>query len=141
MALLIPKFTRVWFIGLVVGVGLAAGALEVDPIHRNVLLPPKPENPRNSEGDFIELKDGRVMFVYTHFTGGTSDHATAYLAARFSADDGMTWSADDVTVVPNEGGFNVMSVSLLRALLHAEKLVGRLSAGDAGIVGRGGDVD
>ena len=37
------------------------------------LLPPGPGNPRNSEGDFIELKDGRVLFVYTHFTGGRSE--------------------------------------------------------------------
>src|SRR5262245_16081764 len=47
------------------------------------LLPPGPGNPRNSEGAFIALKDGRVLFVYTHFTGGGSDHAAAHLAARF----------------------------------------------------------
>ena len=114
MPLRFLMFTRVWFLGLAVGVGLATGGSQIDPIHRNVLLPPGPENPRNSEGDFIELKDGRVMFVYTHFTGGTSDHATAHLAARFSTDGGMTWTGDDLTVVPNEGDFNVMSVSLLR---------------------------
>ena len=39
------------------------------------LLPPGPGNARNSEGDFIQLKDGRILFVYTHFTGGGSDHA------------------------------------------------------------------
>ncbi|MGJ7027585.1 hypothetical protein, partial [Petrimonas sulfuriphila] len=29
-------------------------------------LPPSSNNPRNSEGDFITLKDGRVLFVYSH---------------------------------------------------------------------------
>ena len=77
-------------------------------------LLPNEENPRNSEGDFIQLKDGRILFVYTHFTGGTGDHAQAHLAGRYSSDDGLTWTKEDVLIVPNEGGMNVMSVSLLR---------------------------
>lgn len=79
-------------------------------------LPPGPGNPRNSEGDFAVLKDGRVLFVYTRFVGerDASDHAPAVLASRVSSDGGRTWSSEDKTVVGNEGGFNVMSVSLLR---------------------------
>jgi len=95
---------------------------------RTVLsLPPRPKNPRNSEGDFIRLQDGRVMFVYTHFVSGAGDHAGAYLAARFSDDGGRSWSSRDVVVVRNEGRWNVMSVSLLRlktgriALFYARK--------------------
>jgi len=79
-----------------------------------LVLEPSKEAPRNSEGDFIRLKDGRLMLVYTHFTGGGSDHATAHLAARFSSDGGQTWTAEDELVVSNEGTCNVMSVSLLR---------------------------
>ena len=71
-------------------------------------------NPRNSEGDFIQLADGRLLFVYTHFTGGNEDHSTAFLAGRYSDDGGLTWTTEDVTIVPNEGRQNVMSVSLLR---------------------------
>ena len=79
------------------------------------LLPPGPDNPRNSEGDFIKLKDGRILFVYSHFTGKSgSDHANAYLAGRFSSDGGKTWTDEDALVLANEGGLNVMSVSLLR---------------------------
>ncbi len=37
-----------------------------DGVRRTPLLPPGPDNPRNSEGDFIALKDGRVLLVYTH---------------------------------------------------------------------------
>ncbi|WP_339713192.1 sialidase family protein [uncultured Kriegella sp.] len=77
-------------------------------------LLPSAENPRNSEGDFIQLKDGRILFVYTHFTSGDGDHAKAYLAGRYSDDGGKTWTQNDVTILPNEGGMNVMSVSLLR---------------------------
>jgi len=81
---------------------------------RVLSLPPGPNNPRNSEGDFVRLKDGRMMFVYSHFVGGAGDNAGAYLAARFSGDGGRTWNGKDVVVVKNEGGWNVMSVSLLR---------------------------
>lgn len=79
-----------------------------------VLLPPGEGNPRNSEGDFVELADGRVLLVYTHFFGGAGDHAKAHLASRISSDGGKTWSEEEQVVVPNEGGLNVMSVSLLR---------------------------
>lgn len=83
-------------------------------VDRICLLPPGDGNPRNSEGDFIALKDGRILFVYSHFTGGGSDHAAAHLAGRYSSDGGRTWTKEDVVIVPREGGFNVMSVSLLR---------------------------
>ncbi len=78
------------------------------------LLPPGPGNPRNSEGDFIELKDGRILLIYSHFTGGGSDHAAGHLAARTSSDQGKTWTDKDTIIVEKEGGFNVMSISLLR---------------------------
>lgn len=87
---------------------------ERDGVLRIPLLPAGPDNPRNSEGDFIQLKDGRLLLVYTHFTGGAGDHAKAYLSGRYSADGGKSWSAEDAVILPNEGGMNVMSVSLRR---------------------------
>lgn len=78
-------------------------------------LNPGADNPRNSEGDFVALKDGRILFVYSHYTGtSTSDHAPAYLAGRFSSDGGKTWTQQDQLIVEREGDMNVMSVSLLR---------------------------
>ena len=85
-----------------------------DGVQRIELLPPRPNNPRNSEGDFIRLKDDRLLLIYTHFTGGAGDHAQAHLAGRFSEDGGQSWDAEDVVVIPNEAGRNIMSVSLLR---------------------------
>lgn len=78
-------------------------------------LNPGENNPRNSEGDFVKLKDGRILFVYSHYTGkSTSDHAPAYLAGRYSKDGGKTWTKEDEVIVEREGDMNVMSVSLLR---------------------------
>ncbi|MBM4001519.1 MAG: exo-alpha-sialidase [Planctomycetes bacterium] len=76
-------------------------------------IEPTAEQPRSSEGDIIELSDGRLCLVYTRFTGGADDHSTADIAQRVSSDDGATWS-DDRIVVAHAGGQNVMSVSLLR---------------------------
>ncbi len=86
----------------------------IDGVTKIRLLPPGPDNPRNSEGDFLQLKDGRVLFVYTHFYGGGADHSAARLAGRVSSDKGATWTERDMTILSNEGDMNVMSVSLLR---------------------------
>jgi hypothetical protein len=78
-------------------------------------LPHAPDNPRNSEGDFATLADGRIMFAYTRYYGDSwADNATAEIRARFSADNGRSWGDEDVLIVANEGDMNVMSVSLLR---------------------------
>ncbi len=73
-----------------------------------------PDNPRNSEGAFIALADGRIMYAYTRYRGKSgADHGRADIAARCSADGGRTWG-DDRLLVAGEGLQNVMSVSLLR---------------------------
>ena len=87
---------------------------EVGGLTKIGLLPPGLGNPRNSEGAFIELKDGRVLFIYSRFSGGGEDNDSAVLASRISSDGGRTWTAEDAVVVANEGAENVMSVSLLR---------------------------
>ncbi len=96
--------------------GLAAiSLLAADAVPRRCIdLPPGPGNQRNSEGDFAKLKDGRILFVYTRFNKGGGDHSGAELAARWSKDRGDTWDKTDRIVVKNDGGMNVMSVSLLR---------------------------
>ncbi|HEY4149859.1 MAG TPA: sialidase family protein [Chitinophagaceae bacterium] len=84
-------------------------------LERVMTLPRGPNNPRNSEGDFISLKDGRILFIYSHYTGESyMDDAPAFLAARYSDDKGQTWSKEDQVIVKQEGKMNVMSVSLLR---------------------------
>lgn len=97
------------------GVVVAAGA----PAGRGAVvleLPPGPGNPRNSEGAFLGLADGSVLFVYSHFQGAAaSDHAKARLAARTSTNGGATWSDATLLATPGEEtAMNVMSASLLR---------------------------
>ena len=86
-------------------------------------LPPSAENPRNSEGDFLHVELGgkqAVLFVYSRFTGGSGDSASADLACLLSFDGGRTFalpegSDDGVLIRAAEFGTdNVMSVSLWR---------------------------
>ncbi len=115
------------FLILATSIGSHWAHAEEATISHALQLPPSEQNPRNSEGDFIRLKDGRILLVYTHFTSGAADHATAFLAGRISQDDGRTWTENDTVVLGNEGQQNVMSVSLLRfqdgriALFYARK--------------------
>lgn len=82
---------------------------------RTVLeLPPRRGNPRNSEGAFIRLADGRLLFAWSKFTGGANDDSAAVIACRTSRDQGRTWSNRDRILIDQEGAQNVMSVSLLR---------------------------
>ena len=91
-------------------------------------LPPSRHNPRNSEGAFVNLKDGRILFAYSKFNKKLgSDDDPAEIAVRYSSDRGCTWSVRDRIIVKNEGRQNVMCVSLLRlhdgriALFYARK--------------------
>jgi len=95
---------------LLAGAGLVSAA----PENRVVLeLEPTAAIPRNSEGSFVTLKSGRILYIYTQFYGGDRDESAARLVGITSDDGGRTWSPRPHTVVENTGT-NVMSVSLLR---------------------------
>ncbi|MHC4623356.1 MAG: sialidase family protein [Planctomycetota bacterium] len=115
--MLMPRI-RTLVIAAFIG-SLAAGTV---PAPQTLLvIEPTKDQPRNSEGDIVQLKGGRLCLVYTRFTAGTRDHSAADLAMRTSSDNGKTWS-DDRILLPNEGKCNVMSVSILR-LTSGELLV------------------
>ncbi len=101
------------------------------PLETLLTIDPSDSAPRNSEGDIIRLSDGRLALVYTRFTGGDQDESAAHLALRTSPDGGRTWSADR-TLLANEGGRNVMSVSMLRSADDKEILVFYLKKDSAG---------
>jgi len=70
---------------------------------------------RYSEGAFLRLNNGSILFVYSRFTGNYQDHAPSDLIACVSCDEGETWSEGKVAVAASEFETeNVMSVSLLR---------------------------
>ena len=89
---------------------------ENDKIINDVVLEldPSENNPRNSEGAFITLQDGTIMFAYTRYYGGSADHSKADIVGRYSTDGGNTWTEKDQVLVKNDARQNVMSVSLLR---------------------------
>ena len=72
------------------------------------------DTPRNSEGAFVTLKSGRILFLYTQFYGGAADESPARIVSISSDDTGQTWNREPRVVVENTGHENVMSVSLLR---------------------------
>lgn len=99
-------------------IGFGVFAAEVP--QRVLELRPGPGNPRNSEGSFVTLKDGGILFIYTRFNGSEAendDDCPADLCARVSHDGGRTWSGDRVVLSNRdrrEAQQNMMSVSLLR---------------------------
>lgn len=113
------KINLIFLTGLLIALLAGAGCATTDskePDKTTVLtLEPDTNNPRNSEGDFITLKDGRILFIFSRFTGTDGgDFGHAYLASRYSSDNGKTWSKEDQLVVEQEAAVNTMSVSLLR---------------------------
>ena len=97
------------FVGLSGLIALAAHAEGIDTL---LVIEPSRQYPRNSEGDVVTLKDGRLCLVYTRFTGCGRDDSAADIVARTSSDEGKTWSNDRI-LVRNEGRENVMSVSII----------------------------
>lgn len=80
-------------------------------------LPPNMEkgNPRNSEGAFMKLPSGEIIYIYSKFKGDSgADHATSDLAILRSTDGGNTFGDEQiVTTCEKENGVNVMSLSLV----------------------------
>ncbi len=72
-------------------------------------------NPRNGEGAFMHLDDGRIMYAYTQYYGDDwSDHACARIAVCYSHDGGESWTDGGVLVEKRASALNIMSVSLIR---------------------------
>ncbi len=79
-------------------------------------LIPNETNNRNSEGAFLKLKNGNLLFAYTRYrNGGCQDEADADIYGIISEDDGekfsepfLIFSCEDV------GADNIMSVSFMR---------------------------
>ena len=82
------------------------------------IIAPSENNPRNSEGAFIKLDDGRIAYVYSRYAGTSfDDHASCSLAVIYSHDDGESWDIDHTNIIVDArdyGQINVMSVSLMK---------------------------
>lgn len=84
--------------------------------------PASEQFPRNSEGDVVVLRHGRLLACWSRFYGGTADDASAQIAARLSADGGHTWG-EPYVLQENIGARNVMSASLLRERASGDLLL------------------
>lgn len=76
-------------------------------------LDPTREHPRHTEGSFVTLNSGRILFNYSQFSEGQHDHSPSDIAEIHSDDQGRTWSRPRV-VISAGSHQNIMSVSLLR---------------------------
>ena len=78
-----------------------------------------PGNPRNSEGSFVTLDDGRILFIYSRFNGEDwRDNCNADIACCHSSDDGRTWSDSEILFHNDCPEGNLMGASLLRLADH-----------------------
>lgn len=79
-------------------------------------LRPAENNPRNSEGAFIETGDGGILFAYSRFTGSAgNDDADCDIAAVISRDAGESWGEPRIIARASDFGVdNLMSVSAMR---------------------------
>lgn len=73
------------------------------------------KNPRNSEGAFIRLEDGNILFAYSRFKGeGCEDWGSADICAVVSSDGGRSFGSGwTVLTCEEENAVNIMSLSLL----------------------------
>lgn len=73
------------------------------------------KNPRNSEGAFIGLKNGAVLFVYSRFKGdGWEDWGPSDICAVTSRDGGRSFGDERILLTcQGERAVNIMSLSLL----------------------------
>jgi hypothetical protein len=63
-------------------------------------------NPRNSEGAFATLTDGRLLFAYTRYTDGRGgDNDKADIAGVYSSDNGRTWGRSRILEQQPDHGY------------------------------------
>jgi hypothetical protein len=104
---------RWFFLGLVLVLALLSrlnGQTSLPPAFD---IDPTPLHPRSTEGSFVTLKSGRILFDYSQFSEGQHDHSPSAIAEIFSDDQGKTWSPPKV-VIPTGRYQNIMSVSFVR---------------------------
>ncbi len=79
------------------------------------ILAPDENYTRHSEGAFLRLNDGRIVFIHSRFTAHVGDDAPSDIVRSYSSDEGETWTEPEVVIPASMYGVkNVMSVSLLR---------------------------
>ncbi len=90
--------------------------MEIRKFETKATLAPSKGNPRNSEGAFIKLKSGELVYAYSRYCGESwHDDAECNICVIRSNDGGMTWNAENFETVVRASEYgvkNVMSASL-----------------------------
>lgn len=74
-----------------------------------------PDGPyRASEGSALELADGRILFVYSHFTQGGHDHEVSDIRGIVSKDKVGTQWTDPFIIQKNDARITTMIANLVR---------------------------
>ena len=80
------------------------------------ILFPGENNPRNSEGSFLKLDDGRIAYAFSRYTGDSHlDDASCNICCIYSSDNGNSWDTKNIETLVSAkeyGQTNVMSVTL-----------------------------
>ncbi len=88
------------------------------PNEVDLLLIPHRHEPggpfRASEGSAIELADGRLLYVYSHFTRGGHDHEVSNICGLVSKDSTGTQWSEPFLVQKNDARITTMIASLVR---------------------------
>ena len=77
-------------------------------------IEPTPGSSRNTEGSFLTLKNGNIVYAVTQFYISAEDSNKSRIVAIESKDNGTTWSNKAGVLVRNFDGVTFMSPSLLR---------------------------
>lgn len=78
-------------------------------------LIPNEKNRRNSEGAFITLSDGRILFAYSRYMGGGHDHDPADVYGIISEDEGESFGEPFLILSASSvDAHNLMSISFMR---------------------------
>ncbi len=90
--------------------------LKIKESHLVASLDKKFDNPRNSEGSFLKLKDGRIAFAYSRYFGESdNDHAACNICVIYSSDGGKSFDTENYETLVYASDYNeqnVMSVTL-----------------------------
>src|SRR5690606_17396490 len=82
-------------------VGVATSVCAADGPEAVFTIATGPQNPRNTEGGVVALRDGRLLYVYSRFLGKTTaDHATGHLASAIREPKTGQWTAHDEPMFP-----------------------------------------
>ena len=74
--------------------------MKITDLGKEILIAPGKSNPRNSEGSFITLADGRIAFAYSRYGGDSyDDDAACDVVCIYSYDGGKSFDMDNIQVL------------------------------------------